>query len=215
MTRYEPMPGENIRETARRMVAMAKKSKDTVKAAFNEIALTATENSDVDLIVKFYDDESQRRSEAYRNSPEGKEAERRAEEFRKKAEAARAEGILPFKVRDAESWQKSVGNKDNNKDGYGSGVIRYAARWANLMEKKMSAGAKLEDIADSTSHEADAEGITGFMYGCAVSMLSQEWEHGEQLRRWHNLSIQIRNEGEKANESGGVLNPALLSVGPS
>jgi deoxyribonuclease V len=49
--------------------------------------------------------------------------------------------------------------------------------------------------------------------GCAMSILSQVWVHGEQLRRWHNLKTQIRNEGEKANESGGVLNPALLSLG--
>lgn len=50
------------------------------------------------------------------------------------------------------------------------------------------------------------------MYGCAVSALAKFWVHGEQLRIWHNLDIQIGNEGEKANESGGVLNPALLNI---
>ena len=48
-------------------------------------------------------------------------------------------------------------------------------------------------------------------YG-AVSTLSKVWEHGEELRRWSNLDLQIGNEGEKANESGGTLNPALLNV---
>jgi len=33
------------------------------------------------------------------------------------------------------------------------------------------------------------------------------------LRRWHNKENQIGTEGDKANESGGVLNPALLSIG--
>jgi hypothetical protein len=51
------------------------------------------------------------------------------------------------------------------------------------------------------------------MYGAGVSMLSQVWEHGEQLRTWHNLKTQLRDEGERANKSGGVLNPALLNVG--
>lgn len=51
------------------------------------------------------------------------------------------------------------------------------------------------------------------MYGCAVSILSQVWIHGEELRRWHNLDSQIGTEGEKANESGGVLNPAVLNIG--
>jgi hypothetical protein len=56
------------------------------------------------------------------------------------------------------------------------------------MEKKLAMGEKLEDIVDATSHEADVEGITGFMYSQAILILSQVWEHGEQLRRWHNIS---------------------------
>ena len=76
----------------------------------------------------------------------------------------------------------------------------------------MEKGEKLEDVANECSNEADTEGITGFMYGAAVSVLASCWEHGEELRRWHNLKTQIRDEGEKANESGGVLNPALLNI---
>ncbi len=76
----------------------------------------------------------------------------------------------------------------------------------------MAAGRKLEDVAEATSREADTNGITGFMYGAAVSTLAQVWEHGEQLRRWHNLATQIGTEGEEANERGGTLNPALLNI---
>lgn len=89
----------------------------------------------------------------------------------------------------------------------------FAEQWGRLMELELSRGAKLEAIADATSSEADTEGITGFMYGAAVSVLAQCWEHGEALRRWHNLTTQIGTEGERANESGGVLNPALLNIG--
>lgn len=97
-------------------------------------------------------------------------------------------------------------------DFYGQGVFRYAERWADMMESEMAAGKKLEEIAKETSHQADGEGITGFMYGCAASILAQCWEHGEELRRWHNLDTQIADEGEKANESGGILNPAIMSI---
>lgn len=92
-------------------------------------------------------------------------------------------------------------------------IFNYAETWANLMELHISEGSKLEDIADTQSHEADTEGITGFMYGAAVSILSQCWTHGEQLRVWHNLKTQIGTEGEKANQNGGVLNPAMLNIG--
>lgn len=113
-------------------------------------------------------------------------------------------------ISDQNAWQRWV---DNNQDPYGSGVIRFAERWADLMEAKMAEGATLEDIAEATSHEAETEGITGFMYGAAVSVLATSWEHGDQLRRWHNLDTQIGDEGERANESGGVLNPAILNIG--
>jgi hypothetical protein len=115
-----------------------------------------------------------------------------------------------MKIVDQEAWQSWV---DNNQDPYGSGVIRYAERWADLIEAAMTNGESLEDVAKRTSHEADTEGITGFMYGAAVSVLTTVWEHGDRLRRWHNLDTQIRNEGERANESGGVLNPAIINIG--
>ena len=115
-----------------------------------------------------------------------------------------------MKLRDAEKWGT---HKAANTDEYGSAVIRYAERWADMMEAAVDAGAKLEDIAESTSREADTEGITGFMYGAAVWSLAEAWQHGEQLRRWHNLATEIGDEGKRANETGGVLNPAMLNLG--
>lgn len=119
--------------------------------------------------------------------------------------------LKPFSITDQDGWDKTVAANDDG--GYGRAVMVYAAQWANLMEERLDRGERLADIAEQTSHLADTEGITGFMYGCAVSILSKVWKHGEELRRWHNLKTQIGNEGEKANESGGVLNPALLKIG--
>lgn len=138
------------------------------------------------------------------------EYERKEREKKEKVAGLLKDAPEHMTLRDAEAWQKSY---DANKDGYGGAVMTYAERWARLMESKMGNGEKLADIADDCSHLADLEGITGFMYGCAVSVLAKVWQHGEELRRWHNLKTQIRNEGESANESGGVLNPALLNIG--
>lgn len=118
---------------------------------------------------------------------------------------------MQFKNDEAKSlWEKGLAN---NQDPYGNACYRYASEWATRMEAKQAAGGLIKDIAEPTSREADDEGITGFMYGMAVQILSQIWIHGEALRLWHNLSTQIGNEGEKANETGGVLNPALLNIG--
>jgi hypothetical protein len=114
-----------------------------------------------------------------------------------------------MKLKDKAGWEKGLAN---NQDPYGKACYTYAERWADLMEAEMAKGKPLADCAKPTSHDADTEGITGFMYGCAVSTLAAVWEQGEELRRWHNLDSQIRDEGERANESGGVLNPALLNI---
>ena len=98
-----------------------------------------------------------------------------------------------------------------NVDPYGARVVSYSKDWAEMMEREFAQGQALIDIAEKTSREADTDGITGFMYGCAVALLADCWVHGEELRRWHNLHTQIGYEGEEANRQGGVLNPALLS----
>lgn len=107
-----------------------------------------------------------------------------------------------MRIRNHEAWTKWVAA---NSDPYGKAVIEYAERWANLMEERMGNDVSLlSSVAEEASHDADT-GITGFMYGAAVRVLAECWEHGEVLRRWHNLKTQIRDEGERANESGGVL----------
>jgi hypothetical protein len=118
------------------------------------------------------------------------------------------EGTMEFK--DENGWKEY--EKTNSTDDYSKEVVNYSKRWAELMEEKMEAGEKIVDMAASTSHDADTDGITGYMYGAAVSGLAAFWKHGEELRRWHNLDTQIGSEGERANKSGGTLNPALLNV---
>jgi len=114
---------------------------------------------------------------------------------------------------DAAKAEYDKGWEVNKDEPYGARCFTYATEWADMMEAQMAKGKQIADIAAKTSHDADTDGITGFMYGMAVSILSQTWKHGEELRRWHNLKTQIRDEGEKANESGGVLNPAILNIG--
>ena len=93
-----------------------------------------------------------------------------------------------------------------NQDSYGRSVYEYAERWAELMEKEIERAGIDKAISsfDKLSHEADTTGITGFMYGCAVNILSQVWKYGDVLKEWHNK--QYNYEGD------GVVNPALLTI---
>ena len=116
-----------------------------------------------------------------------------------------------MKLKNPELWAECV--KNNGSDPYSGVAVRFAERWANLMEEHMERGEKLPDCAKRLSHKADTEYITGFLYGCAVGILSEVWVHGETLRQWHNLNAQLKDEGERANKEGGVLNPAVMTIG--
>ena len=105
-------------------------------------------------------------------------------------------------------WKECVVN--NSKDGYSKAGIDYVIRWANLMEayidnSRLSIDKVMSERAEQLSHDADNDGITGFQYGCAVSLLSQVWEYGEYLRVWHNV--------EYGHYGDGVVNPAVMTVG--
>lgn len=95
----------------------------------------------------------------------------------------------------------------NSEDEYGLAIVNYVQSWADLMELELEKGSNLVDIAESTSSRADIEGITGFMYGCAVSCLAEFWEHGEELRQWHNKKYNI------TPETKGVVIPAVITIG--
>jgi len=212
--KYEAIAGNTIQSACKEAVTLAKRELCNVEFDFNKQTLTATPDSDPATMAKAYMHECERRHAEYIASPEYKrqqeEYEANQRERESKLNAMLASAPEHMTLRDPEGWKKSC---EVNSDGYGGAVMTYAERWARLMESRIAKGERIADIADDCSHLADNEGITGFMYGCAVGILSKVWQHGEALRLWHNLKTQIRDEGAEANESGGVLNPAMLSIG--
>ena len=98
--------------------------------------------------------------------------------------------ILNGKEQDYKDWY------NKNTDPYGRACFRYAERWAEMLENAIENSTDepmnvIVDNADRLSHEADIEGITGYMYRAAVIILSKCWEYGEELRKWHNKRIQL------------------------
>jgi len=146
-----------------------------------------------------------------------------AEEYRKKEATEKAvfdakiNGV-ELELKDIESWNKS---RETNTDSYGKVTLDYAEGWAKLMQLEINTQInKMKEYnrelsprfiqnvinvcAEKTSFEMGFMGISGFMYGCAVSILSQCWVHGEELRKWHNK--------EYGYEGVGVVNPAIMTI---
>lgn len=109
--------------------------------------------------------------------------------------------ILPGKENE---YAEYVAN--NSKDGYSRAVIDYAEGWGKIMQIEIAKGTKVKDIAEASQKGLGFLGITGFQYGCAVNTLSHFWEHGEELRLWHNKQYGVSEDNK------GVVNPAILTI---
>lgn len=139
-----------------------------------------------------------------------KAAEEKAEQQQREYEAkgkaqreafeAKTKGI-EIELSDPKAWSEW---RDKNSDPYGRCCFDYAESWAKLMQVEISKGRTIIQCAEETSFQLGFYGITGFMYGAAVSILSKCWRHGEELRKWHNK--EYNHEGE------GVVNPAVLTL---
>lgn len=98
---------------------------------------------------------------------------------------------------------------NKNLDAYGHACFTFAERWAEMLEEIIdhssdSPARVIIDNAEQLSYKADTEGITGYMYGMAVGILSQCWEYGEELRKWHNKEYNY--------DGDGVVNPAVMTI---
>ena len=69
-----------------------------------------------------------------------------------------------------------------NSDPYGHAVFTYMDRWTTAMEREIAQGVSaapdaFKEMVVRTSLEADTEGLSGFMYGCAVQRIRAWWVH--------------------------------------
>lgn len=191
-----------------------------IKFKFNDVTLLVTKkNADANKIYAEWQAGIEANAEKYRLEREAymKTPEYRAKRAKALKLACRRETVekdviavdesteLQFKDEEAaKNWEQWV--EVNSKDRYSLGVVTYARRWGKYMQHLMEKHDKtVVDIAENASHVSDIEGITGFMYGCAVSMLAQCWKHGEELRKWHN-----KKWGQE--DTDGVVNPAILTI---
>lgn len=118
-----------------------------------------------------------------------------------------------MKIKQGKEAEYATYKEINSKDGYSKGVVDFGDRWADLMEADMATGKSLRECAQDACSRADTGGITGYMYGAAVSALSQLWEHGDDLRAWHNRQYVSEEKAAEADKTGGVVNPAIVTIG--
>jgi hypothetical protein len=101
--------------------------------------------------------------------------------------------------------------EENNTGPYGKCCVDVARRVMEILDEEQPFDT--HSIICQADDEIDAGGITGFMAGAVASMVSRCHSRGEEFRRLWNTDNQIGSEGDRANEDGGVLNPAVMVIG--
>jgi hypothetical protein len=120
--------------------------------------------------------------------------------------AVRKETIMA--ITKQKEWNECV---EANKSSYGKACVDVARRVMEILDEE-SGDFDTHKILRRADKDVKAGGITGFMAGCVAQMVSQCHSRGEEFRKKWNCDNQIKDEGEKANESGGILNPAILEI---
>lgn len=210
--------GSHVKETVQRAFEAAQKRSIVITFTFNDTIVKVAKYSKLELIAR----DLSRCNRGYRSGPIGPscaehlteqeiESDRLIEEQRAaNTKAAREEAkiaqqkrlelfeetykMVEFECKDQEVYNEWFeANKD---DPYGTAMLNFAVRWARAMQ--------VNPDRELACRDADIEGITGFMYGGAVTFLTRCWTGGDDLRKWHNASYNV--------ESDGVVNPAIVTL---
>lgn len=218
--------GNNFSTVAEKAKQIATEKNVTVEFEFNGVTCLVDKNTNLEWLYRDYSNswtmdwktvgadclpayepevqaELEKRTKARAEKQAIEDAVYRAKEAKDKKEfEAKVEGIeLDFS--DVEGWNKS---REVNSDGYGGAALDYAEGWAKLMQIEIAKGKTVAECYDYSQKGLGFLGITGFQFGCAVSVLSQTWKHGEELRKVHNKKYGV------SEEKKGTVNPAILTV---
>lgn len=216
--------GDNFSTVSQKALSIATERQLLAEFEFNGIICIVSQNTNLDWLFRDYRNawtmgwkevgpdcvenypakiqKELQKKEAIEKEKRKKQAEEYAKKEKEEMEdfEKTVQGI-EVELSDKASWDEGV---KINSDPYGGAVYKYAEGWAKLMQVELRKGKSIKDCAEETSHKMGFMGITGFMYGAAVVVLSKCWKHGEELRKWHNK--------EYGHEGAGVVNPAVLTI---
>lgn len=224
MKTIEVSPGADINATIARAVAESLLRGGRVTFTFNGVAVVVDGTSDTNLIYRDWSralhgclekgtvvgpypnavlsPEEVAHDAAVAKADEERASIRQAEWDKKKATGHKTmqellEGATPLELKDTHAWNVF---RDANTDPYGKRCVDYARDWGRLMQVQLARGKTIAQCAGEMSTLADHDGITGFMYGAAGSILRKCWVHGDALNTWHNSGRPKQEEDDDGNK---------------
>ena len=191
-TAVRPLVGTRIEEAIDAACILADEEHARLALEFNDIRIEVTPRSDLSLpeivgrrqaLLDAYQAACDLKSRQYRRSLRGRwaclELAFRRWHMDRTISAEEKRGFRPFSLRDQALWDHRVAVEAD--DRLGMMLLRYAARWANYMERELRRGKTVLECAESTSHKADIEGMSGAAWNMVMNLLIAVWEHGPDL----------------------------------
>lgn len=169
-TQIEFHPGESIDKAAIRLCEAANANGEAT-GTFNEIMLHATAGYAPDAVVTFYHEESKRRSDAWKASPEGKAAERAAHAKRRDLQSkhdwlvARLPKLVMSRPHDVLDWLCEMQEPSDH-----VGVI---VRRRTIIETFEKAGYKANANTGKDYREGDRDNMFEYLVGQALAGLKE------------------------------------------
>lgn len=217
-------PGDDIHATITRAITLSLVCDAQVTFTFNRVTVVVDGTSDKDLIYRDWkralrgclakgtivgpspnavlSPEEVEHDDAVAKAAEKLDSRRQAEWAEEKATGYKAmqemlEEAGPLELKDAHVWNEYCAV---NTDSYSKRCVDYARDWGRLMQVQLSRGKTIAQCADKMGTLADHDGITGFMYGAAASILCTCWARGDALSAWRDSEKHKQKEGNDGNK---------------
>lgn len=167
---YNPTPRSHIDDCIARLLAMANAAGAPRMTEFDATVVTANPGDTEDGIRAVWAAASKAQHFAWLASPEGQKSQQESARLNALRERAATEPIREFACIDPGAWAEGLANNQE----YGLGIMKYAARWANMAEAVQPI---TRESVKAASYAADWEGMCGESVGFARILLKKCWLH--------------------------------------
>lgn len=206
-----PSFGSDIEGHLREMIRVAKAARKPVQSKFDGVLLMASPGDRLEFLLGRFESVIEFAARAYWRMAEGIELSNET------ILATLPPDTSPFPIfsfsseRDWDGeifWQMKLA--DSQQDAAEMQALRFAARWANLMETAIADGARLEDIGNETCLQAAMGGLDWVYFSWAVFRIASAWVHGTEFAAWRNSLL--RPDVEAIRRADPVLNPPITVI---
>lgn len=168
---YEPLCGTHIERAINKVIDMVNrsKSKNAILLSFNGVKIKVSHKKHPKALAKFYNNECERRSAEYRNSPEGKQAACEAEERKRRLQDEADKALSELDKLDFSNLKAVIGWFEQILDA--SDHVGVDVKPTHIVNEFLQRGFKPGVNCDKDFNGDDEENFARYLIGQALDNL--------------------------------------------